>query len=207
MVGKGQIRNYYGSEKIKTNCIFHSDYKSEKVQLLGDLFPQLGLTGKGLFYNFDKSGLAHIIELDGRIEVFQKDNCIYAVACGNLLIFIEPFQKEEIPEKVVNKNNNNHQPEKVAVEKGYQNFEKTPVAGENMVYVIEAYKFHPNSRHRGAGGVTGAFLKVTQSEGMRLVDAGISAPDWQGKCYYWRYFNDADYYRLGIPKPNYNHLR
>jgi hypothetical protein len=107
MVGKGQIRNYYGSEKIKTNCIFHSDYKSEKVQLLGDLFPQLGLSGKGLFYNFDKSGLAHIIELDGRVEVFQKGNCIYALACGNLLVFIEAFEKEQAPEKVSIKNNQN----------------------------------------------------------------------------------------------------
>jgi len=106
----GKTRNFYGSEKVKTSCNFHSDYKNEKIQFLGNLFPQLGLAGKGLFYNFDKTGMAHITELDGKLEVFQKGNCIYAVACGNLLVFIESFQKEEIPEKVPKKKDNYEPP-------------------------------------------------------------------------------------------------
>lgn len=95
----GKKRNYYGSEKISSNCNFHSDYKGEKKQFLGDLFPQLGLAGKGLFYNFDKTGMAHITELDGKVEVFQKGECIYAVACGNLLLFIESYEKNIKPER------------------------------------------------------------------------------------------------------------
>ena len=206
-------RKYFGTEtrpeelkKLACGCDPHADYSNQGIKFLGNLSPDMGETGKGLFWNFDKQGRAHLTELEGKDQVFVKGNCVYAYACGNLLKQEELETKSPAPEKKV-VINNNHQPEKVAVEKSYQNFEKNPYQGENMVYVIEAYKFYPNTRHRGAGGLTGAFLKVTQSEAIRLVDRGISPPDWQGKGFYWRYFNDADYYRLGITKPNYNHLR
>lgn len=98
----GKERPYFGSERIQETGPFFWKPTGEKTQFLGDIFPHIGLSGRGLFYNFDPRGLAHICELEGTTEVVRSSaGKIYATACGNLLIFIEPFQKEVVPEKVI----------------------------------------------------------------------------------------------------------
>lgn len=99
----GKERPYFGSEKIpgETGPFFLKINPSEVTQNLGEIFPQIGLNGRGLFYNFDPKGIAHICELEGTTKVVRNPSGkVYAVVCGNLLLFIEAFEGEKSTERI-----------------------------------------------------------------------------------------------------------
>ncbi len=209
----GKERAYYGSQKVpgETGPFFKKINSSEETQNLGEIFPQIGLNGRGLFLNFSPNGMAHICELEGTTKVVRSsDGKIYATVCGNLLVFLEAYEGEKTPEKVLKKM---EQPapkrEWVSPENKLQNppqeyviYERMP-PGENFVYVREVYTYARCSKWSGWGGATGKWKRLPQSEAAALVDQGPSQPNWEGKIYYWREFSDADYADFGIHKEAY----
>lgn len=106
----GKERKYFGTEtrpeelkKIACGCEPHADYSGQDKKNLGNLSPDMGESGKGLFWNFDKQGRAHLTELEGSDQVFLKGPCPYVVACGNLLKEEELETKSPAPEKNLRK--------------------------------------------------------------------------------------------------------
>ncbi len=202
----GKERPYFGSQKVpdETGPYFKKINPDESTQNLGEIFPQIGLNGRGLFLNFSPNGIAHICELEGTTKVVRsQEGKIYAVVCGNLLVFLEAFEGEKSPEKTLKTEQPAPQVNKSQTPKEeYLIYERMP-PGENFVYVREAYTYARCSKWSGWGGATGKWKRLPQSEANALVDQGHSQPNWEGKVYYWREFSDADYADFGIHKEAY----
>lgn len=184
----GERRNFYGTDTVNVSnlkkacgCKPHADYQNQLTQNLGNLFPDMGLRGRGLFWNFDKKGDSHLTELDGSVEIFQVNGCAYAKACGNLIKLEEFAEKIKVPEKVERK----PQPEPEPEQEEYvpapkrESFERRIVGfsppAEAMTFVCAWARYEPPCCLR----------YVTQAEALDLINSS-------GCNSGWRILSDAD---------------
>lgn len=191
----GKERAYYGSEKVpgETGPFFLKINSSEETQNLGEIFPQIGLNGRGLFYDWDPKGIAHICELEGTTKVVRSDSGkIYAVVCGNLLGFIEAFEEPKAPAKVERK----PKPKPEAEQEEYVPAPKKEVRERRIMGIMPETEFMTYICFWKKYEAPSMLRYVTQQEAQVAISSS-------GYCSGWRICTDADLAHFGVHKPSY----
>lgn len=171
----GKERKYFGTEtgpeelkKIACGCEPHADYSNQGLKKLGNLSPDMGENGKGLFWNFDKQGRAHLTELEGLDKVFLKGNCVYAHACGNLLKQEELETKSPAPEKGSWKPYNPQKEKQVfvPVEQNYIVIKQM----KKHCWMKKSYGYPQSVECHGGGTTTGVVKTILEEDKYQFLD-------------------------------------
>ncbi len=167
----GKERPYFGSEKTSEKGPFYKKIgQNEKSYLLGHVYPNVGVNGKALFYNYGPDGFGHICEIEGDTPVFRDENGkVYALICGNLLEFITTGS-DNVPEKTqINK------PQKERIDQPVYNQPKVDVKKQTeeqtvkLALMVTRYNWN---RHQGRPSTltklgtysTGTYIHVPVSQ-------------------------------------------
>ncbi len=199
----GKERGYYGTEtrpeelkKLACGCEPHADYQNQGLKLLGNLSPDMGESGKGIFWNFDKQGRAHLTELEGKDQIFLKGNCVYAYACGNLLKQEELFEKSSLPEKRVERKPQPEPEPEAEQEEEYVPAPKKEVRDRRVIGIMPETEFMTYICFWQKYEAPSMLRYVTQQEAQVAISSS-------GRCSGWRVCTDADLAHFGVHKPSY----
>lgn len=199
----GKERGYFGTEtrpeelkKLACGCEPHADYANQGLKFLGNLSPDMGENGKGIFWNFDKQGRAHLTELEGKDQIFLKGNCVYAYACGNLLKQEEVFEKASFPEKITKKPELEVIQEVFKVDENRQEKTCSNCGERRILGVMPETEFMTYICFWKTYEAPSMLRYVTQQEAQVAISSS-------GRCSGWRICTDADLAHFGVHKPSY----